>query len=431
MTATTRTTDYAERQALGVVIEHPELAGQLFGRVPVAEFTGPNLSVAEAIHALRIERKPFDLLLIGAEMTKRGTLGRAGGLGYLHELIATYPNHTLLEAYTDEIVHSVRRRKVWGSATRAAGKAESPEQDPVELARHTIAELQHVVDGEEADRATVVPNLDEFLDTDDDPFDWVIPGLLERSDRAIITGEEGLGKSVLLRQLAVCTAAGLHPFTHKRIKPQDVLVVDCENTPAQSRRAYRGLAVQAKAHGAPGAGSRLRIECRPAGLDLTRPADEGWLVRTVTDLQPALMVIGPIYRLYNGNPNDEELARAVARVLDRCREAANTAIVVEGHSPHADLKGAARNVRPVGSSLWLRWPEFGYGLRKPANYDPARRSADMVPWRGDRSERSWPKHLQSAQMFPWADAARVEYVQEPEPPSEPLFDHDGAADYRR
>jgi hypothetical protein len=47
--------------------------------------------------------------------------------------------------------------------------------------------------------------------SDDEP-DWLIPDLLERRDRLILTGEEGLGKSYLLRQIAIMAAAGLDPF---------------------------------------------------------------------------------------------------------------------------------------------------------------------------------------------------------------------------
>jgi replicative DNA helicase len=72
------------------------------------------------------------------------------------------------------------------------------------------------------------------------------------------------------------------------------------------------------------------------------------------------MTITPA-RLHAANPNDEEPARKVTQVLDRCRSAANCAIVTEAHAGHG-YGGLERPIRPTGSSLWLRWPEFGYGL---------------------------------------------------------------------
>ena len=62
-----------------------------------------------------------------------------------------------------------------------------------------------------------------------------------------------------------------------------------------------------------------------------------------------------------------------------------------------------RNVRPIGASLWLRWPEFGYGLRPASGFDPAERLVDFVGWRGDRDVRNWPKQLRAGSLWPWED----------------------------
>lgn len=213
--------------------------------------------------------------------------------------------------------------------------------------------------------------------------------------RALITTHN----SVLQRQLAVAAASGVHPFTHRGIPPVRVLYVDCENGPVKLRRALRPLrAVGAKAGHDPD--ERMFIEANPEGLDLTKPEDELWLVRTVAALQPDLLLTGPIYRLHAADPNKEEPARAVARVLDRCRAAANCALVTEAHAGHG-FGQEKRPVRPTGTSLWLRWPEFGYGMRPAENYDPTNRVVEFVPWRGDREARDWPKRLAMGGVWPW------------------------------
>lgn len=223
------------------------------------------------------------------------------------------------------------------------------------------------------------------------------PDGLFLAGRSLITTHN----SVLFRQLAVCAAAGIHPFTHQSIAQHRVLYVDVENGVGQLRRALRGLSIQAEKRGAGNAGDNMFLECLPSGLDLTKPEDEAWLVSRVSALQPALLVIGPIYRLHAKNPNDEEPARCVTRVLDRCRAAANCALILEAHAGHTTGVDGMRHVRPTGSSLWLRWPEFGYGLRAGANFDPHTRQVQFVPWRGDRSERDWPKSLRAGGAWPW------------------------------
>ena len=84
----------------------------------------------------------------------------------------------------------------------------------------------------------LAPDLYEFIGEVDPPEVWVIPHLLERGDRLIWTGEEGLGKSMVSRQLAIGAAAGIHPFTDVLFEPQRVLFIDCENPVRKSRRRF-------------------------------------------------------------------------------------------------------------------------------------------------------------------------------------------------
>jgi hypothetical protein len=229
--------------------------------------------------------------------------------------------------------------------------------------------------------------------------EWVIPGLLATGDRLILTASEGLGKSTLLRQIAVCTAAGLHPFRAEPIDPQRVLVVDCENGRKLSRDRYRPLLTQASALGAP-VGDRLRIDIRPQGLNLLDGADASLLLRTVDRVKPKLLLIGPIYRLHEDDPNDEKAARRIAAVLDRARASSGCAIITEAHTPHTD--GAnGHMLRPFGSSLWKRWPEFGYCLKLTADSDLDARQCRLIPWRGPRDERDWPAGLVAGGSWPW------------------------------
>ncbi len=58
----------------------------------------------------------------------------------------------------------------------------------------------------------------------------------------MLSAAEGVGKSTFMRQFAVLSAAGIHPFAFKPMKPTRVLVVDAENSERQWRRATRDLA---------------------------------------------------------------------------------------------------------------------------------------------------------------------------------------------
>lgn len=392
-------TEIAQATIIGSLIEDNTQAGSVFSRVRIEDFDGQYRLIAEAIHGLRLDRKPFDVIAITDEMTRRGTIGRIGGAAEIHRI---HGFHFGSVDYSVQILARVARlRRLEQIGLQTVTKSAASDADPLTVAQHVLTEAQAIVDGIESEGDITTPTLREFLAGADPEPDWVIPGLIERGDRLILTGSEGLGKSVLFRQLAVCAAAGIHPFTHQSIAQHRVLYVDVENGVGQLRRALRGLSIQAEKRGAGNAGDNMFLECLPSGLDLTKPEDEAWLVSRVSALQPALLVIGPIYRLHAKNPNDEEPARCVTRVLDRCRAAANCALILEAHAGHTTGVDGMRHVRPTGSSLWLRWPEFGYGLRAGADFDPHTRQVQFVPWRGDRSERDWPKSLRAGGAWPW------------------------------
>lgn len=262
-------------------------------------------------------------------------------------------------------------------------------------AGHSLAEFLVTKDADEVAVPDLAPDLYEFLAQQFPAEDWVIPGLLERSDRLIWTGREGLGKSVVTRQLAVAAAAGIHPFDDRLFAPQKVLFIDCENPVRKSQRRFRELEAIARFKRRPVPEGGFRIIHRPRAIDLSREEEMLWLIERVTAHKPDLLVIGPLYKLHALDINEELAARAIVTVLDQAREQADCAVIVEGHAPHGE-EGRNRTLRPVGSSLFMRWPEFGYGIKEaPGSGErkASRKLVSVIPWRGPREERDWPKRL--------------------------------------
>lgn len=249
----------------------------------------------------------------------------------------------------------------------------------------------------EVDESPRFLELDEFLALDMPEYDWLVPGLLERTDRVILTGPEGGGKSTLLRQLAVQLASGIHPFGGDPYPALRVLLLDLENSTRQVHRKLRPIRLAAGNAYTGG----LMLHVRPQGLDLLDAEDTAWLRALVDATRPQIILTGPVYKLAGGDPTEERTARAVAVELDRLRVLYGCALVLEAHTPYGS-NGGKRPERPYGASLWSRWPEFGLYL------DPD--SGALRHWRGARDERDWPALLQRGGDWPWTVVERTRDV---------------------
>lgn len=259
-----------------------------------------------------------------------------------------------------------------------------------------LADLELTQTSEDTSGPVLAPDLWEFISQEDEPYDWLVPGLIERGDRLMVTGAEGLGKSVFCRQLAVQLAAGVHPFTGADIDPVRVLIIDCENLTRQNRRHYRTLAAVSVKKGRRVPDGGLRLIHRSEGIDLTLEEDADWFLERIRAHKPDAVYVGPWYRLHAADMNAEMPARQVVRILDKARNIGDgCTLIMEAHAGH-EQPGQKRNLRPTGSSLLRRWPEFGFGLQATEGadlVDDRPTSVDVVRWRLPRDNRDWPVHL--------------------------------------
>jgi AAA domain len=242
-------------------------------------------------------------------------------------------------------------------------------------------------DDDDGPRAKV-RTLGDLLDTSEAEYDWLVPGLLERGDRLIVTGREGYGKSTLLRQMGVGAGIGVNTLSSDLMggghESARVLLIDLENTPRQLRREFAKLLAPLTPDQVRLVKSQLFVESHPEGLvlDLMRDpdGDREWVAEAIGDTKPDLLIIGPVYKMIDGEPNDELPNRNLVKWLDRLRVVHGLTMLLEAHTPH-DQK------RPYGWSGWKRWPEFGFHLSEDGR---------LQHWRGQRDERAWPEKLARA-----------------------------------
>jgi replicative DNA helicase len=287
--------------------------------------------------------------------------------------------------YAEDVRKWATKRRLHTEAIRTAQMALNPDSDATNLAATVANRFAAIRDsGSPQDAESIT--LGELLTEVDEEPDWIVPGLLERRDRLILTGVEGLGKSYLLRQIAVMGAAGMDPFDPGvRIKPLSVLIIDCENSMRQVRRKVRPVVDFARKYGT-GNADQVNLLCSHR-IDITADRDLARIHRELDACQPDLVAIGPLYRLVPRALQTDDEAAPVLAALDTIRDR-GISLLIEAHAGHSIGKGGERDLRPRGSSALLGWPEFGYGMRKIADV-----YADLVAWRGDRDERNWPDRL--------------------------------------
>lgn len=384
----------AERSILCAVFHAPQWLDVI--NLTEADFYDPRLGgMWEAFGTLRQQGTAADPVTVGGIDKRLVEL--------LPDIVTLGVPASNAEHYAEVIRDAALRRRTLA----AVAGLEQKLNDPNIATDVALAEVERqLTGGGDLDAvAQRIETLDEFLDRPRPPKRWVIPDLLTVGDRVIVTGAEGYGKSVFMRTIAVMVACGLHPFNLRSIPPQRVLLVDCENPEEIMADVLGDLRKVARNRGK-SAEDRMTLVRYPQGLDLSSSKDRLELHRVVMMTNPSLLLIGPAYKLYVGGSNsrEEDLARQVTSALDGLREEFGFALMLEHHSPHAsgDQK---RTVRPIGSSLWMRWPEFGIGLTPEEGTQIEDRQAQLKHWRGARADRPWPKQLVAggAGNLPWMD----------------------------
>lgn len=229
--------------------------------------------------------------------------------------------------------------------------------------------------------------------------DWLVPGLLERKDRLVLTGHEGSGKSWFLRQMVIAMAAGVHPLQPRElVDPVRALVIDAENTEQQWSRTTRYMTSIAERMGT---GKPRDTVTVAAGvrLDISQPGDINQIHRLIDTHKPDVLYIGPLYKLIGRAITTDDDAAPLIMALDGLRER-GLCLLMEAHAGHSKGLGGNRDLRPRGSSALLGWPEFGFGI-EPLDDDDS--MARWVSWRGQREQRAWPKYLRRGidGEFPW------------------------------
>lgn len=405
-------TPQVEKGLVGSLLIRPQYMGEMLAQVTPEDILSPLPgAIYRAMVAMHERGIPMTMEAVRDELAARPGVAPVPERE-LVELISSVDSRPPTW-YVRPVLEASARRRLVTRCRQMVELVSDPDVstgEAIDQARELLASVDMPLDAppESVDIATFCAG--------DDSYDWLVPDLIERGDRLLIVAPEGQGKSMLSRQLAVCCAAGIQPFGRRGFDPVRVLLIDLENPPTLARRKLRPMHVKARELRPQLDPTNLGIIARPGGIDVTHRTDARWLASQVTAFRPDLLVLGPLYKLFAADDKWEQGARAVTVILDDLRERIGFGLVMETHAPQG--QGTHRPMRPVGSSIWLRWPEFVLTF-VPVETHP---HVVKVTMSKDRDERYWPKFMERGGDWPWTRCRdpgdKRPAAPDPDPPQE-------------
>lgn len=393
----------AEEALVGAMIVDPSVIGLVHPLLTADDFYSPRQRLLYATVASMWEQgEPVDAVTLGAALRAAGRLDEAGGPAGVIESMAGAGMAANTAAYAARVADCSSYRKIISACAEAQETAFDRAMPPSDLADWLAGRAADAQTGDVAELPEDLYTMDEFLDRpQSERPPWVIPGLARVGWRVMVVAAEGIGKTVLFRQIGLAAAQGVHPLHFKDMAPCRTLIVDLENPDDSIIDVCEPIRAQTMQRVTPAEydPDRAWLWHRPGGINLRKRRDRAELEAVIAHTRPTLVCLGPIYKAYRveARESDELAGAEVMQVFDDLRTRYGFALMLEHHAPKGS--GGSRDLMPYGSSLWLRWPEIGLKLT-PAMPDNS--IMEVGRWRGDRLENAWPTTLERSKPWPWA-----------------------------
>lgn len=302
-----------------------------------------------------------------------------------------------------KVREAANHRRVTATVTRAYQQLTATTTPVESIIGELISDLE--VDEAHLSSGLSVVGFEDMLDTPDESRPWVMPGMFRTNERLVVTGPEGGGKSVLMAQLCLGAAMGVNTLspTLEQHEPMRVLMLDVENDRLQIKGNI------AKVHpylSEISGGVKPLIEWVDVrDIDLSDNVERQKIVKLAKERRPQMLYMGSLYKLAPEGDKADAAFTAISRTVDRIRAETGSAVLLEGHAGHG-MMNDRNGMRPYGSSMWLRWPEFGIGMAKHRGSGHMK----LTTWRGHRSDdRAWPGGLRRGSLLPWQPIPQDEW----------------------
>ena len=157
----------AERSVLGAVLQDAGAATLAFETLQPADFySAEHKEIFEAMRSLHISGSPIDLMTLGNELTRRGTLDSVGGAQYLLQSMRFVPTTANTRTYIEIVLEKSTLRKLISASQRIQEQCYS-QSDPLQTVLHDAERLIFDIVMKRSGAETLVPIQKVLLSTFD------------------------------------------------------------------------------------------------------------------------------------------------------------------------------------------------------------------------------------------------------------------------
>lgn len=398
----------AERALLGAILLRESILGDVVQVLDPSDFYDPaHQDCYMTMCALWDDGRTIDTVTVANASTAAVTPQLLTGL------LAETPAISAFKSYADVVIEHSRKRRLIMHLSDLTDRAYGSERVDELLDTNPLDD--RLLAPRQADIKNLY-GLGEFMhrvaQREFDVRPWLIPHLMKPLWRIVVVAPEGFGKAVLMRFLAVHAAAGRDPWQpHYREPHRRVLYLDVENAESSIHHQF-SIANKSTDFDIIGeADSYLHVWHEEGGMDLRQRRHRARFEAVLQKVRPEIVFAGPLYKLFKRQRGEdmEQATIEFTEIIDELRVRYGFAIMLEHHA--AKGKDGHRELVPFGSSVFLRWPEFGLTMEPIGPVEPNDESYMMKlgRFRRDRERADWPNELErrAGSKVPWI----------------PLFDH--------
>jgi RecA-family ATPase len=196
----------------------------------------------------------------------------------------------------------------------------------------------------------------DLLSLQDDPNRWIVPRMIQKSNRILVFGEGGNYKSTVVFDLCVAVAS-----QGKLLRQLDVLhhgPVLLNSTEGSVFDNKDRLLSHMRAHGANPMDTQLYFCQQPFCLDDAMDVED--LEKEIKRLKPILVVLDPLDSFFSGDENSAKETKALRRQIDRLIDEYKCTFIVIHHQTKGGQGGKEKGggkPTPRGSSAWYGWAD--------------------------------------------------------------------------